>query len=302
MVNERVAAAEMLPGRNVGSTRSLILTAVGKTIMRIPSSELESDIRSRRRRMAFLLLAGYILLIQAGETVARGQSALHVTTPPDGCMVYGTADPENLYSFTRYQIQALALAHAGELANTHLLTAVKALPPVQQVDKTINGLKEERKGNTCAAFVLADFAGSKDKTIAEVAKFLVLSYQQLGTMSNEMLGIVLQGAAWKGAKSSIPDQLAQWKAKRQKILDLMADDLKVSLSMLVDQRGSDAEGKTDHLILSHSQRNDLLDYLRSQFPALTHGGLGEASGDFTKQAALIQSFLGGKNETVEVKN
>ena len=121
-------------------------------------------------------------------------------------------------------------------------------------------------------------------------------------MSNEMLGIVLQGAAWKGARNSIPDQLAQWKGKRQKILDLMNEALNVSLSMLVDQGGGDAEGKTDHLILSHAQRVDLLDYLHSQFPALTHEGFEEASSGFTKQAALIQSLLTGKNQAAEIKN
>ncbi len=259
--------------------------------------------RLRRGAMALLFPAIYILLIQAGETAAQDRSTLQVTTPPDGCVVYGTAEPEDLYSFTRDQIQALGLAHAGELANARVLTSVKTLPPVQQVDKTVLGLKEERKGNTCAAFILGDYTGSKNETIATAAKLLVLSYQELGTMSNEMLGIVLQGATWKGAGGSIPDQLAHWKSKRQEILRGMTYALQASLSLLVEQSSGSAAGEAaDRLVLSNPQRIAILDYLHSRFPALTHEGLSEASSDFTKQAALIQSFLTSKNQTVEVKN
>ncbi len=258
--------------------------------------------RLRRGAMVLLLPASYILLIRAGETAPQDRSTLQVTTPPDGCVVYGTAEPENLYSFTRDQIQALALAHAGELANARVLTLVRTLPPVQQMDKTIYGLKEERKGNTCAAFILGDYTGSKNETIATVAKVLVLSYQELGRMSNEMLGIVLQGATWKGAQSYTRDQLTEWRAKRQKILGGMTDALEVSLSMLVEHSNGGAEEKADHLVLSNPQRIEILNHLRSRFPALTHEGLTESSSDFTKQAALIQSLLAGQNQTVEVKN
>ena len=73
----------------------------------------------------------------------------------------------------------------------------------------------------------------------------------------------------------------------------MTDAVNLSLLLLIDERRFDVEGKPDHMILTASQRNELLDYLYSEFPPLKNELAGKPGYDFVKQAALIQSFLSG---------
>jgi len=58
--------------------------------------------------------------------------------------------------------------------------------------------------------------------------------------------------------------------------------------------GTDSEVNPDHMILTKSQRDSLLDYLRSKFPSLATEKETAQSGDFVQQAILIRSFLAGK--------
>ena len=74
----------------------------------------------------------------------------------------------------------------------------------------------------------------------------------------------------------------------------MTEALDHSLSRLIDPRRMDLEGKPDHLVLARAQRDELLEILRSQFPSLKDEQPSKRSGDFVRQAALIQSFLSGK--------
>ena len=48
------------------------------------------------------------------------------------------------------------------------------------------------------------------------------------------------------------------------------------------------------MILTKSQRDSLLDYLRSKFPSLATEKETAQSGDFVQQAILFRSFLAGK--------
>jgi len=110
-------------------------------------------------------------------------------------------------------------------------------------------------------------------------------------MSNEMLGISLQKSLQKIRGPSPQRQFTNLMARRQDTLRKMTDALTRSLSLLVDDSRKNAAGKPDHLLITKREIMDLLAFLYTRFPALREKKEGVSSGEFTRQAALIQKFL-----------
>ncbi len=240
-----------------------------------------------------ILTASLILAIQTGAGYAQTRPGIRpFVKPPEGCYVPDLVDTGDIYSFLKAQIQALSLAHSGEQANIKMLET-KGGASSGEVDKTIAGLREELIENTCASFVVSDFKDSDDSDIATIAKSLADDYDKLGKMSNEMLGINLQKSLQNMNWPSPQRQLSDLMKRRQAILRNIADVLNTSLGLLVDNVRTNAEGKPDHLILSHEQMKDLLDDLHIRFPSLKNSQGTAPLGDFTRQAASIQAFLTG---------
>jgi len=240
-----------------------------------------------------VLLGSLILAIHACAGYAQTRPGIRpFVTPPEGCQVTEPVESENIHSFLKVQIQALSLAQRGERANIKMMET-KGGAPFDEVDKTIAGLREELIENTCASFVVSDFKDSQDSTIATIAKSLAYDYDELGEMSNQMLGINLQKSLQRLNRTSPQRQLSELMGKREEILRNMIEALNLSLGLLIDDDRTNAEGKPDHLILSHAQVKDLLEYLYVRFPALKESQEVVPSGDFVKQAASIQAFLTG---------
>ncbi len=246
-----------------------------------------------------VLSAGLVLAIHAAACYSQTRPGIHAfVTPPEDCYVTDPVVPESIYSFLRVQILALSLAQRGEQANIKMLET-KGGAPFEAIDKTIAGLRQERIENTCASFVVAYYVDSKDTTMATVAKYLDFAYGELGKMSNQMLGLNLQMSLHKINGPSPQRQLSMLLEKRQQILGDMTSALNLTLDLLIDEDRPNAQGKPDHLILKKEQVNDLLDYLSTRFPALRDSQVG-ISGDFAKQAALIQKFLTGGYRPADV--
>jgi hypothetical protein len=244
-----------------------------------------------RIRFMTVLLACFAVLLQAASVAAQQRPGIRpFVDPPEGCYLNDPAEPENIDSFLRIQIQALSLAHRGELANLSMLRT-KGGAPMEDMAKTIAGLREERIENACASFLVAYFAESQNPTMETVANFLVSAYDQLGKMSDQMLGINLQKSLHKVAGPSPQKQLSDLLEQRREILEDMTNALTLSLELLIDKARGNAEGQPDHLILKKAQVLDLLDYLYSRFPALKDTEHKDIAGDFIQQAASIQAFL-----------
>ncbi len=242
---------------------------------------------------AVLLLSSLSLIIGTGEAFAQQRPGIRpFVATPEGCYLTEPAEPESLFSFTKIELQALWMARRGELANLEVLTAREDLP-MDQTAKMMTGLREELIGNTCAAFILSAYAESANESLASAAKFLVLSYQVLKDMDNQMLQMILQGTRDKDGTATRA-RLSEWKNRRRDILDKMAAAVDFSLSLLVDHSRTDAEGNPGHMILTKAQRDALLNYLISKFPSLDKEKRTAHYGDLIEQAALIQSFLTGK--------
>ena len=232
---------------------------------------------------ATLASVGIALAMMAGRAFCQERPGIRpFVKPPEGCSISDTVDADNLFSFTMAEVQALSLAEAGESERLQLPLDEQAR--VQQMAKTMTRLREERIGYTCAGFLLAPFTASKIESAATAAKYMVFAFDELGKMTNEMLGAMMQSAMRSG---SAQHQLSELKDKRQGILRNMTDALNVSLSLLVDQSHTNSEGKHD-LLLTRTQKSSILDFIRSHFPSRSY-----TQDDFTKQAALIQSFLSG---------
>ncbi len=247
------------------------------------------------RASANLIMPGLALLsiavvMSAGEAFSQQRPGIRpFVTPLEGCSVSDPVETENLYSFTMAQIQALSFARAGERATHGALAGGNSL--IEQMPKTMADLRQAQIEDTCAGFVLTPYAGSKNENIATAAKYLAFAYDELGKMTNEMLGITMQSSL-RGSVSTRP-QLLKLKDKRQEIIQNMNEALNLSLSLLIDQKHTDAQGRPDRLILTHEQKISLTDYLHSRFPTLSDETSIGHSDDFIKQAALIQSFLSG---------
>jgi hypothetical protein len=211
-------------------------------------------------------------------------------TPPENCYVSDPVEPESIYSFLRVQILALSLAQKGEWANARTLET-KGGAKLDEMDKAIAGLREERIQDICASFVVAYYAESKNTTMATVAKFLAQAYDKFAQMSNQMLGINLQKTLSRLNGPSPQRQLSALMEERQTLLQDMELSLNLSLDLLVDTDRKDADGKPDHFILQKAEIRDLLEYLYSRFPTLKDIQGSRPSGDFVKQAASIQAFL-----------
>ncbi len=213
-------------------------------------------------------------------------------TPPEGCSIADPVDTKDLYSFIKVQIKALSFAQQGENANRELLAA-KSGPPVDEIAKVLAGLRNERIDILCANFLVSLYADSENVYTATAAKSLASSYDELGTLADEMLRLTLMASMqrnpWRLSGTEFPKLIA----RRQKILGDMADALNLSLLLLIDERRFDVEGKPDHMVFTASQRDELLNYLYSEFPSLKNVQAGKPGYNFVKQAALIQSFLSG---------
>lgn len=213
--------------------------------------------------------------------------------PPGGCTwFFEPPQMESLYAFTKVQIRALSLAHAGAEAAIRGL-AEKEGHPIHQMTSRFTGLRENQKANNCAAFLLSHYTASKNEMISMVASFLILSYQELARQSEQTLQI-LQRTARGVDPVSISDQLSHLKVKRQETIGDLINAVGTSLMLLIDPSRTSAEGTVDHMILSQSQRDDLLKYLRSEFPELDDENKVKQSDDFVKVVSLIRSFLVGK--------
>jgi hypothetical protein len=245
-----------------------------------------------------LLLTILLLLLSLAEATATGLDGAQ-TRPgiqpfvnvPDGCSLTAPPDTGSLFSFTKMQIQALWMARRGEQANLEVLASRGDLP-MSQMAEMIRGMREEHIEDNCAAFVVSAFSESPIENAGTVAKVLSAGYQQLGSMADQMLGIVLQGIQDKSGRAT-RERFAEWKSKRREILANMTKALEISLSLLVDQRRRNAEGRAEHMILTRAQREELLTYVNSKFPALENEKKVSHSGDFIEQALLIHSFLTG---------
>ena len=230
----------------------------------------------------------YVLLAPARQAVAQERPGIRAqVTAPEGCSISAPVNTEDMFYFIRTQIQALSFARAGERASFHTSPA-GAGTPISQVPNFV-GLRQERIDNTCAGFLLSPYTDSKSEGVATAAKYLVFAYDKLAKMSDEMLGINMREGLSNSAGSARV-QLSDWSARRQEILKNMIDAVNLSLSLLIR---NDAEGKPSELILGPEERHSLLGYLNSQFPVVDRTEAIGYSGDFTKQAALIRSFLSG---------
>jgi hypothetical protein len=238
-----------------------------------------------------MLLASFILAIQTGAANAQERQGVrpNVNTPED-CYVIEAVEPENIYSFLRAQIQALSLAQKGEWANIKMLETEGGAPALE-VDQTITGLREERIRNACAAFVVADYVNSENPNIAANARILADGYDELGKMSNQMLGINLQKFLRRNIGPSPQRQFSALIEKRRMIIKNMTEALNMSLKSLIDESRTNEEGKPGHLILDRDQVENLLDYLDVRFPRLKDSQGARPSGNFIKQAVSIQAFL-----------
>ncbi len=253
-----------------------------------------------RASIKTVMLASLILAIRMEAGHAQTRPGIRpFIKPPEGCYVADAVDTADMYSFLKVQIQALSFAQSGEQANIQMLQT-RGGAPFSEVDKTIAGLRQELIENTCASFVVSDFKDSAIPEIATIAKSLAYDYDELGKMSNEMLGINLQKSLQKVNGPSPQRQLSDLLGRRQGILNYMVDALNLSLGLLIDLDRTNAEGKPDHLILSHEQMNTLLEYLYSRFPSLKDNQGVAPSGDFTRQAASIQAFLTGSYKPAEL--
>ena len=211
--------------------------------------------------------------------------------PPESCYISDPPDTESAYSFMKTQIQALSFAGAGEKANRTALMAEGGVP-LEQMGEVLTGLRQERTDNMCAGFVVAAYKQSNNANIAAAAELLSSDYDELGRMADQMLKLALEEPVQRKMGHSTDGAFAELKRKRQETLGRMTEVLNISLLLLVDGSHSDASGKLDRLILSEAERDALLKYLHSRFPALK-SPKGALSGDFVKQAALINSFLSG---------
>lgn len=242
----------------------------------------------------------FALALAVGTAQAQTRPGIRpFVKTPEGCSYSEPVETENLYTFTRTQIQALAFAQAGEGGGLRALAGGEAL--FEQMAKTMTDLRQAQIDDTCAGFILSPYADSKNKSIATTAKYLAFAYGELGKMTNEMMGIAMRASMQrKSGGASTRSQLSDLRGRRQEILKNMADALNLSLSLLVDQSHTDAEGKPDRLILTHTQKISLLDYLHSRFPTLSYE---KATGysDFITQAALIESFLNLGTDSVTQK-
>ncbi len=223
----------------------------------------------------------YILLTPGRQAVAQQRPGIRAQViAPDGCSISDPVDTEDMFSFIRTEIQALSFARAGERASFRPAPAGVSGPSGAP---NFLGLREERIDNTCASFILSPYTGSKIEGVKTVADYLVSAYDELAKQSDEMLGIKMRGGFSTGQSALI--DLTKWNARRQEILKNMTDAVNLSLLLLIRKGG---EGESSQIILGQEERHSLLTYLDSLFPVT--GAIGN-SVDFTKQAALIRSFL-----------
>ena len=178
------------------------------------------------------------------------------------------------------------------MADRDLLTATGG-PPIDKMARLLAGLRKERINNSCAGFVISPYAQSRNEYIASSAGFLVHAYEELGKMTDQMLQLTLAETMLQKAGTSSEAEFAHLKNRRRELVGYMGVALDVSLSLLLDAR-LDFNGEHNHMVITAAQRDELLKYLYSQFPALKKKTTDAISGDFAPQVVRIQSFLSGK--------
>lgn len=214
-----------------------------------------------------------------------------------GCVPFEPSQPESLTLFLKAEIEALSLAHMGASA------AIQGLEekgePIHQMTSQFNGLRENRKDDSCAAYLLAPYRASKNETVSMAAKLQVAVYQNLARTNDEALQLLRQSARARNVDPvSVSDQLSQLQTNVGELVVDLGNAATGSLLVAIDRNRTNAEGDADHMLLSRSERDDLLKYLHSDFPNLKDSG----DENFAKQdgfeqvASLFQHFLTGTHK------
>jgi hypothetical protein len=246
-------------------------------------------------RLSILLILPLLACLLSPQEKASAQARPGIrmfVTAPEGCSIAEAVDTEDLYSFIKYQIKSLWFAREGEKADREVLAAAYG-PPMDRIGRAAISLRGEQIDHTCASFLVSAYTGSKNERAAAAAKVLTEGYDELGKMTNQMLKLNMLETMQRKGGGSTYIEYSRMRKRRQEIIENMKEALNVSLTLLIDPRRMDLDGKPDHLILSWAQINDLQEFLRAQFPSLKDEQTSKGSDEFVKQAALIQSFLSG---------
>lgn len=244
-------------------------------------------------KITFMGALGIVLIFSQGRAFSQTRPGVNAfVKAPEGCSYIDPFDPNDLYAFTKTQIQALSLARAGELGTLNRKNPGK--PSTATLDRFAN-LREERIGHTCAGFIISPYTKSRNIRAAAVAKSLVAAYGELQKMTDEKFGLAIQEDVKTHFGPPVQTRLAELDKRRQGVLREMNNALTIYLKLLADESQTDAEGKPGRNIFTHDQRISLRDFIQSQFPSLlVSDRLGtEPSDELTRQAAQIRSFLAG---------
>ena len=247
--------------------------------------------KSRIQTILFQASLGLTLVFSAGSALSQTRPGINAfVSVPEGCSYSDPIDTNDLYGFTRTQIQALALAGKGERGN---LYPQISNGPSGSTTRSFAVLREERIGDTCAGFILNPYTKSQNREVAAVARNLAAAYSELGKMTDERLGIEMQKKLQSSYGTPIQTRLSDMKTRRQGILRNLNETVTTALSLLVDQTQTDVLGNPGKMVLTHDQRISLRDFLQSQFPSLLvddRNGT-QPTGDLDRLAARIRSFL-----------
>jgi hypothetical protein len=249
--------------------------------------------QARMKKISIMGAFGIALIFSQGRAFSQTRPGINAfVKAPEGCSYIDPLDPNDLYVFTKTQIQALSLARAGELGTLNKKNPGK--PSTSTPDRFAT-LREERIGDTCAGFIISPYTKSRNPQAAAVAKRLVAAYGELQKMTDEKFGLAIQQDTQTHIGPPVKTRLAELDKRRRSVLREMNNVLTTYLKLLVDESQTDAEGKPGRNILTHEQRISLRDFIQSQFPSLlVSDRLGtEPSDELTRQAAQIRSFLAG---------
>lgn len=241
-------------------------------------------------------VAGAIVIMYAftaGRAFSQTRPGINaLVKTPEGCSYSDPINTNDLYSFMQAQIQALALAQKGESGT--LYTAASDHSTGAPADRFAS-LREERIGTTCAGFILSPYTKSDNRKAAAVADKLVAAYGELQKMTDERLGLEMQKSVQSSFGTPVRARLEELKNRRQGVIRNLNGALSDFFLLLIDEEQTGADGKPGRIVLTHEQRTSLRNFLQSQFPSLLVSDKNgtQPSDDFTRQAALIRSFLSG---------
>jgi len=200
----------------------------------------------------------------ASATASRAAAG---QTPPS-CAYLHVAQPDSRYAFTQASLMGLSYARlAWRETETFEAERKTEKNPQTLLIAMMRHTKMASDSYACAEMVLEPYKKSRDKEgIGRTADLVAGVYRQHRRLNDQFLGLLRDLPDLSGQPAKRADVISTLEVERNKVWNDLAKGTTLTLLGLVDSSRADKDGTLRTLVITRTERKELLDRLWRSFP------------------------------------